>query len=129
MTGMDDALSAASLLLAAIALVYSAWSGDIEREAGRTYSPNAKAKEKEKIGTRAVLWRKAIPLAAAGWAVLAVFVPRAIVITSETCRAMSAGTWRYGDVSTVFVLATMLTLGLALHLAGRVLAVRKALRA
>lgn len=125
MTGMEDALSAASLLLAAVALVYSAWSGDIEREAGRTYSPNAKSKEKEKAVTRAVLWRKAVPLAIGGWAILAVFAPRTIVITLETGRALLAGRWRYDDVSTIFVLSTVLTLALALHLAGRVLALRK----
>jgi hypothetical protein len=125
---MDDALSAASLLLAAVALVYSAWSGDIEREAGRTYSPNANAKKKEKAGTRAVLWRKAVPLATAGWAILAVFAPRTIVITCETSRALLAGTWSYGDVSTIFVLSAVMTLALALHLTDRVWALRKILR-
>lgn len=128
MTGIDDALSAASLLLAAVALVYGAWSGDIEREAGRTYSPNAKAKEKEKAGTRAVLWQKAIPLATAGWAILAVFAPRTIVIAWETGRALLTENWRYSDVSTIFVLSTLLSLALALHLAGRVLALCKILR-
>jgi hypothetical protein len=124
---MDDPLAAASLLLAAVALVYGAWSGDIDREAGRTYSSNARAKDKQKDETRAVLWLKAFPLTTAGWAVFAVFAPRTIMITWETCRALLAGSWRYGDVSTIFVLSTVLTLALALHLAGRVLALRKSL--
>ena len=128
MTEMADALSAASLLLAAVALVYGAWSGDIEKEASRTYSPNAKAKEREKAVSRAVLWRKAIPLAIAGWFILAVFAPRTVVITWDTGRALLTGRWRYDDVSTIFVLSTGLTLALALHLLGRVLALRKVLR-
>lgn len=126
---MDDALSAASLLLAAVALVYGAWSAEIEREAGRAYSPNAKVKEKEKDVTRAVLWRKAVPLAIAGWAIVAVFSPRAAGVTCDTLRSALAGTWRYGDVPTIFVLSTVLILGLAAHLSGRVLALRKALKA
>ena len=128
MTGMDDALAAASLLLAAVALVYGAWSTEIEREAERTYSPNATAKAKEKDGTRAVLWHKAVPLAVAGWAILAVFSPRVVAVVCDTVDAMRSGTWRYGDVPTIFVHSTVLVLGLAVHLSGRVRALRKALR-
>jgi hypothetical protein len=128
MSGMDNALSAASLLLAAVALIYGAWSGDIEREVTRDVSPNANAKEKEKAHTRAVLWGKAIPLAIAGWAIVAVFTPRTMLITFDTCRALVAGTWRYGDVTTIFVLSTALSLALAIHLVSRVLALCKALR-
>lgn len=125
---MADALSAASLLLAALALVYGAWSGDIEREAGRSYSANATTKGREKDATRAVLWGKAVPLAAAGWTILAVFAWRVLTIVRDTVGQALAGTWRYGDVQTIFVLATLLILGLALHLTGRIVALRKTLK-
>lgn len=128
MTDIGNALSAASLLLAAVALVYGAWSGDIEREVARIYSPNAKAKDKEKAHARGVLWRKAVPLTAAGWTILAVFAPRTVMIVWKTGSDIWDRRWVYDDVSTIFVLSTVLTLAMALHLAERVVALRRVLR-
>ncbi len=126
MNSMQDALSSASLLLAALALVYSSWSGSIDTELNRTYSGNVEQKEREKERVRLVLHRRAWPLAIASWSVVIAFVPRLLDIVGFSLSCTENCT--YDDVSAVFLLTVLLMAGLALHLSGMVFALHKKLK-
>lgn len=119
---MPDALSSASLLLAAIALVYGAWSPSIDAEVARVYSANAETKADEQADARRILAGRARPLAACCWLVAVVFLPRCWGIGAETVRCIAAldRDCAYDDVAAVFVLAEVVISTLALHLTSRV---------
>lgn len=119
MSDIADALSSASLLLAALALVYGAWSGEIEKQAGRTYSPNAATKADQKAETRGVRDRKALPMMVGGWLIFVAFLPRAWGIAGIALGCAKSGGCHYQDVSAIFILTQVFVFGLAAHLTGR----------
>ena len=121
MSSMPDALSSASLLLAAIALVYGAWSPSIDVEVARVYSANAETKAYEQADTRRILAGRARPLTVCCWLVAIVFLPRCWSIAAETVRCVAAlgRGCVYDDVAAVFVLAEVVVSVLAFHLTSR----------
>jgi len=114
---MPDALSAASLLLAAIALLYSAWSNSIDAETKRVYSTQPQTKKDEKAVTRAVLWWRAIPVTLAAALAFAAFAPRALKVTKASfeCLKGAKANCIYDDVSALFLLTETVLLGLAIY--------------
>ena len=124
---MADALSSASMLLAAIALIYSAWSGSIDTEATRTYSGQAETKADEKAQTRKVLNRRARPMMVVSSLVFVVFLNRdwSILYHSGACAVGSVTDCHYDDVAAIFLLTQLVVIGLALHLRGRVSELKK----
>lgn len=124
---MPDALSAAGLLLAAIALVYSAWSASIETEVNRKYSPQEQTKKDEKQATRRVLNSRAWPMTIACWLVFAIFVPRSLDIlrTILECARSSGAGCSYDDVAAIFLLTQVVVVGLAVHLTKQVCQLRR----
>jgi hypothetical protein len=124
MTGLADALSSASLLLAALALVYSAWSGSIDVEASRTYSANAETKMDEKKETRRIRNRRALPMAIGSWLIVAAFVPRDFYIFGTAIACVKSGSCGYDDVAAIFLLTQLLLLGFAVYLGSQVCALR-----
>lgn len=127
MSSMPDALSAAGLLLAAIALVYSAWSASIEAEAKRKYSANAGIKADEKRETRRVLNARAWPMTVACWLVFVTFIPRSFDILRMIwgCARVSGTGCSYDDVSAIFLITQVVVVGLAVHLTTQVCQLRK----
>jgi hypothetical protein len=121
-SGIGDALSAASLLLAALALVYGTWSASIDAETNRTYATSANTKEDEKKETRSVRNRRALPMAVGSWLIAVTFVPRDLGIFRNVLACAQQDHCGYDDVAAVFVLTQVFILALALHLTGRVLA-------
>lgn len=122
MSPMPDALSSASLLLAAIALVYSTWSHSIEAQATRTYSGELNTKIEEQKETQDVLNFRARPLMVVSWLVFVTFLPRSggLLATAVSCAARSKMHCTYDDVAAIFLLTQLVIVGLALHLGGRV---------
>jgi hypothetical protein len=118
-SNIADALSSASLLLAALALVYGAWSGEIEKQASRAYSPNVATKTDQKAETRGVRDKKALPLMLGSWLIFLAFLPRALDIAGIALGCTKSGGCHYEDVSAVFILTQVFVLGLAAHLTGR----------
>lgn len=127
MSPIPDALSSASLLLAAIALVYSAWSASIDAEVKRTYSDQASIRADQKEETQKILNRRARPIMIACWLVFFAFLPRSFCIFWNTgeCFAAAGKGCGYDDVSGIFVLTQIVVAGLALHLGGRVSELRE----
>lgn len=115
MSAMSDALSAASLVLAALALVYSAWSGSIERALNEklgTTKDQVAAQKKEWAEVRKY---RALPIAYACWALLIIFLCRDISILCGAWRCVGSPNCRYDDIAVIFLLTQVLILGMALH--------------
>jgi hypothetical protein len=120
MSSMGDALSSASLLLAALALVYGAWSGSIDKETNRIYAAGENTKEDEKKETRRVRNRRALPISVGSWLIAVTFVPRDFDIFRNTLSCAEQDHCGYDDVAAIFILTQVFILALALHLTGRV---------
>lgn len=129
MSSVADALSSASMLLAALALVYSAWSGSIDAEANRMYSAERNTKVDEQKETKLVRDRRAWPMAMGCWLIVAAFAPRDFDILGTVLACAQRGGCAYDDVAAIFLLTQLLVLGLALHLSGRIRALNTKLAA
>jgi hypothetical protein len=117
---MGDKLSAASLLLTAVAIIYSLWYPEISRAlkiVPKPHKPDNRAEFKE-VGR--LLMTRSLPLFLISLALAAIFVPDSVEITRETyailgnpdLRAHS----RYDAVSACFLAVTTLTILFAGHL-------------
>jgi hypothetical protein len=117
---MSDALTAASLLLAALALIYSAWSTSIDAAISQPLSPNAKAKAREQAEIRKILTGRARPLSITAWLIALVFAPRSYELLATAAICAGPQTCNYNDVGAIFLLTQLVVLALALHLTARV---------
>lgn len=117
---MSDALTAAGLLLAALALVYSAWSASIDAAISQPLSPNAQAKAREQAEIRKIHIGRAWPLAITAWLIALVFAPRSYELLATAAVCARAQTCNYDDVGAIFLLMQLVVLALALHLTARV---------
>lgn len=130
MSGMSDALSAASLLLAALALVYSAWSASIQEAIDTPMGTTETQTKRRKDDIRGVRNRRAWPIAAACWLIVAGFFFRdvCIVMSVISCmRSPACGIADYDDIAAVFLLTQLLVLGMAIHMQGQVARLSKKL--
>ena len=113
---MDDALAAASLLLAALALVYNAWSASIEvaikMQMGTTPAQIAGNKD----AVRSIRNRRARPLAISCWLILVAFVVRGFSIIDTSIRCIGPTSCDYNDIAVMFLLTQVLVLGMAIHM-------------
>jgi len=119
MTGqMGDALSSAGLLLAALALVFSAWAPTIDKSLATTLGPGEAAKERQKDAIRSVLRQRAAPLAVVSGLIAIAFMPRVlkVICTTAQCASGRLGRCGYDDVAALFMLTEVLILLLAVHL-------------
>jgi hypothetical protein len=99
---MADAMSAASLLVAILAVLFAAWIGDIvsairiDVEALR-----ANRRPQRRLMMNALL-SKALPLTVGAWLVALIFAPRSFGLAQSifTCR----GGCKFDDVGAAFVL-------------------------
>jgi hypothetical protein len=115
MSGISDALSAAGLLLAALALVFSAWSGSIEGAIKDNLGTTDDAVTEKKKEIRAVRRFRALPIAIACWALLVAFLYRDITILRTAWRCLASSKCEYDDIAVIFLLTQVLILGMALH--------------
>jgi hypothetical protein len=83
-----DLLGAATLLLAALAVLYGVWYSSIEAAKSRTIPTHASDAAKPLASVRAVLRGRAYPLALASGLSAMVFAPEAINIVAETVRTL-----------------------------------------
>ena len=116
MSDLADPLSAASLVLAAIALVYSAWSPSIQQQIDRPFSPNDTVRADEQAGVRRTMVSRAIPLALASTSVLIVFAPRVFGVFMSALDYWHGSRFRYDDVAAIFVVTQIFVAGLSVHL-------------
>ena len=112
---MSDALSAAGLLLAALALVYSAWSASIEAAINAPTGTTDAEVRRLKNNTRALRNGRAWPLAIACWLILLAFSHRDYEIVKTVWQCWRGSGCSYDDISAIFLLTQLLILGMAFH--------------
>ena len=114
---MSDLLSAASLLLAVITILYSLWYSEIGQASSLHVEnePGDRLDNYEKA--RAVLWSKAIPLAIASLILLLINLPEAYSIVGHAINALltKAGA-PYSAVRTTFVVVLIVLTFLVVHI-------------
>lgn len=129
---MTGTLSASSLLLAALALVYSQWYPEITGTLRRNESAKNKNpldREPEFHEVRQVFYQRALPLVVAALLLVLVLLPDAVRITWLSIQLYAAkgpqAIWSYSTVSTAYVLSVMLGIGFCAHLGQLALKTRR----
>ena len=120
---IDHAISAASLVLAVLAALYTLWLGEVTRALDTPVAPDKDNRGGAKTAVRRALLTKAAPLFAASLAAVAIMAPRSWFIAEE---AVMRG-WRapFNDVKAFFMLTAIL-LGVLCWVAGaQLLGLRK----
>jgi hypothetical protein len=113
MLATSDLLSSSSLLLAVLAVLLGLWYGEVAAASKKGAGGlNQSQMDELKRDLKPVLWKRAIPLAAASGAVAAVFVYRAALLTCETlnCWFGSGRSCTYNEISAAFLVTEALTL-------------------
>ncbi|MDB5575344.1 MAG: hypothetical protein JWR80_520 [Bradyrhizobium sp.] len=128
MNDLANPLSAASLLLTVLALLYGAWSASIQAAIDDTLPTASMARDAAKKAIRRLRNRRALPLALGGWLILIAFVPRDLDIQATSAACMGDPECHYDDVATVFLLTQLFMLGMAIHLTSQVFALGKQAR-
>jgi hypothetical protein len=109
---MGDLLSAASLLMTVIAILYSLWHNDLE--AGLKINPGRPADNRpSEKRVFALITTKAFPLTAMAWTTSLVFMPQAISLSISSIRdwtQLNDGDYRYNAVNTAFCLVVIFSL-------------------
>ena len=117
---LTDALSAAGLLLAALALVYSTWTASIDKAITDAISTEEGQKKEDQDKVRSIRNWRAAPMAAASWLITLVFLPRDIQLLCTSVTALASGKGQYDDVAAVFLVSQMLFIGLAIYVSNQV---------
>jgi hypothetical protein len=106
-----DLLSAASLLVTLIALLYSTWYGEMTQALEIRIARFRLDREPDVATARRVLLTRAVPLALAAIALVAVLAPPAATVVRDAIT-QSAGD-EYDGVKACFVLVWIIAVGLA----------------
>ncbi len=125
---MADALAAAGMLLAALALVYTVWTPTIDNAIRKVFSADLNKKDKEKDEVRSVRLWHAAPIAAACWLILTVFTWRDLSILTGAVTCIGDKNCRYDDVAAIFLVTQLVVFGLALHATGQVRRLSRAIQ-
>lgn len=116
---MGDLLSASSLLLAVIGILYGFWYNDLH-EAKTTEVPNHAANcTAPRIKVSGILWSRALPLATSSVLLALVFLPDAIKLVSDSYSAYAKHGFSlasYDAVRTAFCVVVVFKVILAIHL-------------
>jgi hypothetical protein len=115
---MGDLLSSASLLLAAIAMVFSVWYPEIKSLSDKSIPDHDRDQHCSKL--KRLFWSRAFPLALASIGVTIIYLPDCLNIIKRSAKAHfspDAGqTYQYDAVATAFILVELLTIGLMVFL-------------
>jgi len=116
---MSDLLSAASLLLAIIAVLYGMWYPEIVKSLATDVPDHPAAKRKPRGEVVAVRRSRALPLMIATILLATVFLPdmTRIVVRSASMYVSDgvSGFKKYSAVATAFVLVEIVAIGFAVH--------------
>lgn len=119
MSSMADALSAAGLLLAALALVYNAWSAQIDAAINKPLGTTDSEIERSKHHVRGVRNGRAVPLLVASLLILGAFAARDAGIFCSL-RCVGKPNCQYDDIAAVFLLTQVLVSGFVIYLGGQI---------
>lgn len=116
---MTDLLAAASLLTAAVTVLYGLWYPEIARALEMPVPARAADAGPRRHQVRVVLRARVVPLAVLSVCVALVFVPDALGIVSEAVSLVShepLAALHYDSRKTAVCLIVVFSLGLALHI-------------
>ena len=125
MSDIANPLSAASLLLAVLALLYSAWSISMQAALDKVFATGDKARAEEKGAIRRLRNRRAAPIAIGSWLITFAFVPRDYDLLATSAACFRNPACHYDDVAALFLLTQVFLIAMAIHLAGQVVALNK----
>lgn len=113
----SELLSAASLLLGIMGLLYGFWYKDIVDEAEKAIPQHSANCLKPRKDAGRVLAYRCIPLVTASWAIFLVFLPDMVLTVVSSCAVYSSRTFAFSDysaVETAFCLVEVFLLALAI---------------
>lgn len=129
---MSDLLSAASLLLTVLGVVYGTWYSEIINTLGKQIDVHPQNRGPIRETVRATLYSKALPLAVAAIALTIVFLPDAVTIVLTGVNAVRAGGTnafhQYDAVEAAFCLVVLLAGALSGYLIALVCQLRGKLK-
>lgn len=99
---LADAISAASLVLAVLAALYTLWLGDVTAALDLKAKPDKDDRAPQRKQVMRALLTKALPLFLATTAGTLILLPRSLAILCEARRHGRA--WGFADVKALFVL-------------------------
>ena len=110
---MGDVLSASSVLLAILAVVYGVWQPEITAALGLKMPAEVADRGAEQDTLKSILRSKAIPLTLAAWTIALVFAPRALDLAVTVVRCIGSKRCQYDDVRAGFITIEVLLIALA----------------
>jgi hypothetical protein len=122
-----NALTASSLLLTVLTLIYTVWSDALKEARKARFSPDFEARPNEREPVRSTFRCKAIPLAVASWLAFFVFLPRALCAVATIPQGFGHLD-RFDDVLAALVISELFLFGLAVAVTSEMLSVRKVLQ-
>jgi hypothetical protein len=112
-----DLVSATSLLVGAVGLLYSGWNEELRSAQTVPVRMHVEDRGPERLQVRQVLRTRALPLAAAAWALVLVFLPPAVNLVVTGVRALVddpvGALGRYDPVPLAFLAVIAVDAGLA----------------
>jgi len=116
---MSDLLSASSLFLAVIGLLYSAWYSEIIKSIKSEISRHRDDRESTIIQVRNTYWSRVLPLAIATTSLSLILLPDFISIIYRVFKIFQSrglsSVYLYDSVQTLFFAIAIMTFGLAVH--------------
>lgn len=109
---LSDAISAASLVLAVLAALYSLWLGDVNAALAITPKTDPDDRKPQRKQATSALLSKALPLMVATASAALVLGPRSFAILCEAYQHHAD--WPFDDVKALFVLTSALLAVLAI---------------
>lgn len=116
---MGDILSASSLLLAIIGILYGFWYNDLANAKDTQVPEHAANCTAPRIRVSRIVWTRALPLAVSSALLAAVFLPEAIKLVVASSRAYAEDGFSfksYDAVRTAFCVVVGFKIILATHL-------------
>ncbi|MFN3352949.1 MAG: hypothetical protein ACK4Z5_05010 [Brevundimonas sp.] len=113
---MTDALSAASLLLAMIALIFGAWWPKLTFAAEFEFSESEGNRPEQRRPIRATLFGQAIPLTIGAVVAALIFAPRTLKLMQDAIACGCPSPARLNDVAAAFVVSEILLWTIAVAL-------------
>ncbi len=114
---MGDILSAASLLLTIVTVLYALWYPELS-EAIKTEVPiHSQDRPGPLAYVKKILWSRAVPLFFSSLVVSIIFIPDAINIVNEVFHLYKRNIYKYNSVKTAICVVVVFSVGITFHLA------------
>ena len=116
---VTDLLSAASLLLAGIGVVYGTWYPELSAALAKEIPEHKPDRRPTQKALKIALWHRALPLAVFSFVTTVILLPNAVTITAASARNYLSATRvasGYDASATLYVAVELSALLFAMHL-------------